>query len=195
MKSKNLILITVVTILSSVLLIALVGARGSFGFGKGSVIAFGEIEGQVNRSGEVILRVKKHPDASAMELYAVCQAPSGNRALATEPVIMDVTMRDRAGRNEIEQTNGAVIIAYGVLVADLNNRQRNSIDTSICPEPNSTIVETFPVGFEAVIRVKKNEDRVVNRVKYVCGTTLAQGGAIFADGDPMSGQNYICTDA
>lgn len=194
MNSKRVVVATIVMVLSSILLIALVGARGSFGFGKGSVVAFGEIQGKANKHGEVSLMVEKHPNAGALEMYTVCQSAGGTSLGNT--ISMNTTMSDSVSGDQLGKTKGAVIVAWGDLVADLSPAQLASIDAaSACGDASATVVDAFPVGFKATITVMKNKQKVETQLAYVCGTTIAQGGASFSDGDAMSGTNYICADA
>jgi len=194
MNSKRFVIVSLVMVLSSILFIALVGARGSFGFGKGSVVAFGEVQGKANKHGEISLTVEKHPNAGTLELYTLCQT-AGGQTLGN-PVTMNTTLSDSVNTNNIEKTKGALIVAWGDLVADVTPGQLASIDAaSACGDANATVVDAFPVGFKATITVRKNKKKVDTQLSYVCGTTLAQGGASFADGDAMSGSEYICTEA
>jgi len=194
MNTKRMVTATIVMVLSSVLLIALVGARGSFGFGKGSVVAFGEIQGKANKHGEVNLMVEKHPNAGALELYTVCQTAGGQSLGNT--VTMNTTLSDSVSGDKLGKTKGAVVVAWGDLVADLSPSQLASIDAgAACGDASATIVDAFPVGFKATITVRKNKNKVDMQESYVCGTTIAQGGSPFSNGDAFSGTEYICTDA
>ena len=193
MNSKRIVTATIVMVLSSVLLIALVGARGSFGFGKGSVVAFGEIQGDVSDNANVFLQVKKHPDAAVMQFYVSCQGPSGTISEGERPVRMIARMRSWVNVSQLEKLNGAVIVGHGQLVANLNDRQMSRLRTSACPEANSTIIDAFPVGFEATVQLREN-GQVINELKYVCGTTIRASRSPFSNGSMNSGSEYECSE-
>ena len=192
MNSKRMIITTVIMVLSSVLLIALVGARGSFGFGKGSVVAYGEIEGQVSDNGQVTLNVKKHPEARKMQFYVTCER-NGEVREGRRPVELRTELFGSIGVSQLEKLNGGVVVGYGQLVADLTSQQKDRLSRRACNGRRSTLVDAFPVGFEATVSLQDN-GQTVSELKYVCGTTITRGRSPFNNGSADAGTEYECTE-
>lgn len=192
MNSKRMIVTTIIMVLSSVLFIALVGARGSFGFGKGSVVAYGEIEGQASDSGQVTLNVSKHPDSKKMQFYVTCEGPNRTRE-RKRPIELRTELFGSVSVSQLEKLNGAVVVGYGQLVADLTPDQMDKLSRRACPGRNSVAVDAFPVGFSATVKLQDN-GQVISELKYVCGTTANRGRSPFRNGNEDSGSDYECTE-
>lgn len=195
MITKRLVSFVVVAMMG-LLFIAVVGARGSIGFSKGSVRATGEISGKFDKNnGTVVLNVTKHPNASGLELVAICQNHGGNIAPGVNPVTVNFSMGDTASISGLKKSKGTVTIKDGDLVAFLSDDTLNDLfnPADTCPNGNWDVVEAYPVGFTATIDVKSG-DSVDQRFEYVCGTTLAAGGSPFVNGDLFSGTEYNCAE-
>jgi hypothetical protein len=190
------ILPIVILAMISVLFIGLVGARGSIGFSRGSVNAFGEITGKYDKNGDVTLTVEQHPDASGLELYAICQNKGGNIAPGVNPVTAQISMSDSASISGLQKSKGKVTIQEGDLVADLGKGELKSLfdSSEVCPNGNWDVIDAYPVGFVATVDVNSKKGTTGQRFQYTCGTTLASGQSPFVDGDSFNGSEYSCVE-
>lgn len=217
MMMKRFVLFVVIAMFA-ILSIAVIGARGTGGFSRGSVVGWGEIWGKIAKESYMTLEVAPHPDETGdkegiLTLIVFCGTPGNSKiAPGINPIEAEVSFVGEGVPTEgLERIKRGVILPgeddpeNGLLRAldsEADMDYLNSISSDNCPNPNWHIVDAYPIGFKAIIRVYDSDPELGNadidqEFEAVCGVTSDNYDEVSDPFELINGiatEKYICTN-